>query len=60
MKITKTALLARAKELGVKGVSKKTKPEIIHLLQTSEGNSPCFQQIPTCGIQACAYRAECV
>jgi len=46
--------------MGVKGVSKKTKPEIIHILQTSEGNTPCFQQIPTCGIQECAYRAECV
>jgi len=60
MKITKTALLATAKNLGVKGVSKKTKPEIIHLLQSSEGNTPCFQQIPTCAIQECMYRAECV
>ncbi len=60
MKITKAALLARARGMGIRGVSKKTKPEIIHILQASEGNSPCFGQIPNCGIEECMYRPECV
>jgi len=59
MKITKTALLEKAKDLSVKGISKKTKPEIIRALQSAEGNNPCFQQISNCGIQECLYRSEC-
>ncbi len=58
--ITKTALLEKAKVMGVKGLSKKSKPEIIHAIQIAEGNSPCFQQIPDCAIQDCLYRSECI
>jgi len=57
---TKVALLETAKELGLKGLSKKSKPEIIHAIQSGEGNSPCFQKIPDCGIHDCRYRSECV
>jgi len=58
--VTKTALLATAKDLGLKGLSKMKKPEIIHAIQVGEGNSPCFQQIPNCGIGDCLYRSECI
>lgn len=58
--MTKTALLETAKAMGIKGVSNKGKPEIIHALQIAEGNSPCFQRIPDCGIQECLYRGECI
>lgn len=60
MKITRNALLAKTREMGIRGVSKKTKREIIHILQTEEGNAPCFGRIPDCGITDCLYRAECV
>jgi len=60
MKITKASLLEKAKQMGTKGLSKKTKPEIIHILQAAEGNAPCFQQIPDCTIQECMYRSECL
>jgi len=58
--LSKTVLLAQAKELGVKGLSKKSKPEIIHALQEAEGNAPCFGRIPDCGIMNCLYRGECI
>jgi len=58
--LTKTALLEKAREMGLKGLSNKSKPDIIHALQTAEGNSPCFQRIPDCGIQECIYRGECI
>jgi len=58
--ITKTALLEKAKELGLKGLSKKEKAEIIHALQEAEGNAPCFGRIPDCGIVECLYRSECI
>jgi len=60
MKIKKASLLEKAKEMGIKGLSKSTKTDIIHILQTAEGNTPCFQRIPDCAIQACAYRSECI
>lgn len=58
--VTKTALLEKAKGLGLKGLSKKKKPEIIHAIQVGEGNSACFQQILNCGIGDCLYRGECI
>jgi len=58
--ITKTALLATAKQMGVKGLSNKSKTEMIHAIQVAEGNSPCFRQIPDCAIEACLYRSECI
>ena len=58
--ITKAELLDRAKEMGIKGVSKRSKPELIHVLQVAEGNNPCFQQIPDCAITDCLYRSECI
>jgi hypothetical protein len=60
MSLKKASLLDKAKEMGIKGLSKKTKPEIIHILQTAEGNAPCFKNIPDCAIQECMYRSECI
>ncbi|RMH60118.1 MAG: hypothetical protein D6678_06545 [Zetaproteobacteria bacterium] len=59
-KVTRKALLARAKVMGLKGLSKKRKHEIIHALQLAEGNTDCFQRIPDCAIADCLYRAECI
>lgn len=58
--ITKTELLATAKTLGIKAVSKKTKPEIIHAIQLAEGNIDCFGKIPDCTIIECRFRGECI
>ncbi|MFC1567882.1 hypothetical protein ACFL3K_01610 [Pseudomonadota bacterium] len=59
-RVTKTALLATAKDMGLKGLSKMKKPEVIHAIQVAEGNSACFQKIPNCGIGECRYRRECI
>lgn len=60
MKITKSSLLQKAKEIGRKGLSNMGKADIIHALQVAEGNSPCFHRIPDCGVQDCIYRSECI
>ncbi len=58
-KITKKILLEMADELGMKGTKKLKKTDLVHTIQISEGNSPCFLQIPNCSVQPCLYRAEC-
>lgn len=57
---TKSALLEKGKEMGLKGLSSMSKPDLIHALQIAEGNVPCFQRIPDCGIQECLYRGDCI
>jgi len=58
--ITKNALMEKAREMGLKGLSKKKKHEVIHVIQLAEGNTDCFRRIPDCAIEDCLYRAECV
>lgn len=47
--LPRSALTQKAKEMGLKGLSNMSKPDIIHALQVAEGNVPCFQRIPDCG-----------
>ncbi|GAV19125.1 hypothetical protein MMIC_P0054 [Mariprofundus micogutta] len=58
-KVTKAELLAKAGELGLKGVAKKKKSDLIHTIQITEGNTDCFSRIPDCSVSPCLYRAEC-
>jgi len=58
-KITKKILLEKAVELGMKGVQNLKKIDLIHAIQTTEGNSPCFLQIKNCAVEPCLYRFEC-
>jgi len=58
-KITKAELLAIAGELGLKGLSKYKKNELIHIIQVAEGNDACFMKIPNCAVNPCLFRTEC-
>lgn len=58
-KMTKKVLLAKASGLGLKGVSRLKKHDLIHAIQTAEGNEPCFGKIKPCGELKCAFAAEC-
>ncbi|MFQ5518583.1 MAG: Rho termination factor N-terminal domain-containing protein [Mariprofundus sp.] len=58
-KITKKELSAKAAELGLKGVAKLRKEELIHTIQITEGNTDCFTRIDNCAVSPCLYRAEC-
>jgi len=58
-KVTKAELLAKAGELGLKGISKHKKGELIHTIQIAEGNTDCFSRISDCAVNPCLYRAEC-
>ena len=58
-KITKKELLDLAKPLSITGASKMKKEDLIHAIQTAEGNAPCFLTISNCSVSPCLYRAEC-
>jgi len=59
-KITKKILIDKARLLGLKKVKRLRKVELIHEIQTAEGNRPCFQQIPDCMVSPCLFRGECI
>jgi len=58
--ITKKNLLEKASLLGLKNVQRLRKVELIHRIQSAEGNRPCFQQIPDCMVSPCMFRGECI
>jgi len=57
--VTKKELLEKASEIGLKGVTKLRKPELIHSIQIAEGNTDCFTRISNCAVSPCLYRSEC-
>lgn len=57
--VTKKELLEKASDLGLKGLAKLRKPELIHAIQIAEGNTDCFGRIANCTVTPCLYRAEC-
>lgn len=50
----------KAKDLEIKNASKLRKMDLIHAIQSAEGNSPCYGMIPDCGQQDCWFYPECV
>ena len=58
-KVTKKVLLEKAAGLGIKNARKLKKTPLIHAIQTAEGHTPCFLQIPDCAVNPCLFRAEC-
>ncbi len=58
-KVSKAELLAKAGGLGLKGISKYKKGELIHTIQIAEGNTDCFSRISGCAVTPCLYRADC-
>lgn len=57
--VTKKELLEKAAGIKLKGVSKLRKVELIHAIQTAEGNSPCFGKINNCWEFNCQFGHEC-
>lgn len=57
--ITKKELLEKASAIGLKGVAKLRKPELIHTIQIAEGNTDCFGRITNCDVTQCLYYSEC-
>ncbi|ATX81658.1 Rho termination factor, N-terminal domain [Mariprofundus ferrinatatus] len=57
--VTKKELLEKASGIGLKGVSKYRKPELIHAIQVAEGNSPCFGKISDCWEFNCQFGGDC-
>ncbi len=57
--MTLKAIREKAKKLGVKNITRFNKENLIRLVQTSEGNSPCFRDIRDCWEFGCLWRKEC-
>lgn len=53
-------LRVMATTLGLKNFNKLRKTELIHKIQATEGNSPCFGTIPNCGQEDCLFREDCL
>lgn len=49
-----------AKELGIKGVAKMDRQELIHAIQVHEGHAACYDRIPDCGQMDCLFRPDCL
>ncbi|MDX8382487.1 MAG: hypothetical protein R8M45_08205 [Ghiorsea sp.] len=57
--IKKKDLLKTARPLKIKGAAKLKKTDLIHAIQTAEGNDPCFLNIQGCALTACSFYGEC-
>jgi len=49
----------KARQLGVKNITRYRKENLIRVIQEVEGNSPCFRGIHSCGEYGCLWRVEC-
>ena len=49
----------RARELGIKNITRYRKESLIRVIQETEGNAPCFKGIHECGEHHCLWRTEC-
>jgi|WetSurMetagenome_2_1015567.scaffolds.fasta_scaffold169807_2 hypothetical protein len=49
----------KARDLGVKNVSRFRKENLIRVIQEVEGNAPCFRNISGCCESGCLWREEC-
>jgi hypothetical protein len=49
----------KARDLGVKNVSRFRKENLIRVIQEVEGNAPCFRNISDCCESGCLWREEC-
>lgn len=58
-KLSKNALLKRAKAYPIKNAKKLKKKALIRELQVHEGYTDCFARIEGCQVEACFYRALC-
>ncbi len=49
----------KARDLGVKNYSRLNKADLIKAIQTTEGNSPCYQEIVDCRVDNCLWEGDC-
>jgi hypothetical protein len=48
-----------AKGMGISVSTGRSKEEVIRVIQTAEGNSPCYKTFSDCGIMDCLWRGDC-
>lgn len=57
--MTLKQIRVKAKDAGVKNITKYPKETLIKTIQQTEGNIPCFRGIMGCGETGCAWRTDC-
>ena len=57
--MTLKVIREKAKKLGVKNITRFNKENLIRVIQSSEGNAPCFKGIDDCWEFGCLWREEC-
>jgi hypothetical protein len=57
--MTVKAIREKAKKMGVKNITRFNKENLIRVIQSNEGNSPCFRCIQDCWEFGCLWREEC-
>ncbi len=53
----------KAQALNIKDTRRYTKPELIKMIQQTEGNTPCFgtpKRNSDCPQMACCWRPDCI
>jgi hypothetical protein len=59
-RMTMPEIKMKAKELGIEH-GKMKKPELIHAIQTAEGNTPCFgRSNGQCPYTDCCFMKDCL
>jgi hypothetical protein len=59
-RMTMPEIKMKAKELGIEP-GKMKKPELIHAIQTAEGNTPCFgRSNGQCPYTDCCFMKDCL
>ncbi len=49
----------KARDVGVKNITRHRKESLIRAIQENEGNAPCYRNISGCGEVMCLWRQEC-
>ena len=52
----------KASQIGLQGISKLRKAELVHRIQEQEGNTPCFgaDWRQECREMGCCWRSDCL
>jgi hypothetical protein len=57
--MTLKTIREKARDAGLRNITRFKKEHLIRAIQTNEGNTPCFKGIPACGEHRCLWREDC-
>ncbi|MGD9817186.1 MAG: Rho termination factor N-terminal domain-containing protein [Desulfomonilaceae bacterium] len=57
--MTISQVRTKARDIGIKNITRYRKEQLIKTIQELEGNNPCYKKILNCGELGCAWRTDC-